>query len=58
MAAPVYILGGYQTDFARNWLKEGKDVVAMMKEAVTGGADLDGARGERSGSCSRWQLCC
>ena len=34
MAAPVYILGGYQTDFARNWLKEGKDVVVMMKEAV------------------------
>ena len=32
--APVYILGGAQTDFARNWSKEGKHFVAMMREAV------------------------
>jgi acetyl-CoA C-acetyltransferase len=37
MVAPVYILGGYQTDFARNWMKEGKDLVGMMQEAVAGG---------------------
>jgi acetyl-CoA C-acetyltransferase len=37
MSAPVYILGGYQTDFARNWMKEGKDLVALMQEAVSGG---------------------
>jgi acetyl-CoA C-acetyltransferase len=37
MSAPVYILGGCQTDFARNWMKEGKDLVAMMQEAVSGG---------------------
>ena len=37
MTTPVYILGGYQTDFARNWMKEGKDLVGMMQEAVTGG---------------------
>jgi len=37
MAAPVYILGGYQTDFARNWLKEGKDVVGMLQESVSSG---------------------
>ncbi|MGH7963500.1 MAG: acetyl-CoA acetyltransferase, partial [Candidatus Binatia bacterium] len=37
MAAPVYILGGYQTDFARNWMKEGNDVVGMLRESVTGG---------------------
>jgi acetyl-CoA C-acetyltransferase len=42
MAAPVYILGGYQTDFARNWMKEGKDVVAMMTEAVSGGLTTTG----------------
>jgi len=36
MSAPVYLLGGYQTDFARNWMKEGKDIVAMMAEAVSG----------------------
>jgi acetyl-CoA C-acetyltransferase len=34
---PVYILGGYQTDFARNWTKEGKHISAMIREAVLGG---------------------
>ncbi len=42
MSAPVYILGGYQTDFARNWLKEGKDIVAMLQEAVSGGLTATG----------------
>lgn len=37
MAKPVYILGGYQTDFARNWSKEGKHIVAMIREAVLSG---------------------
>ncbi|MDB4970817.1 MAG: acetyl-CoA acetyltransferase [Myxococcales bacterium] len=37
MTRPVYILGGYQTDFARNWTKEGKHISAMIREAVTGG---------------------
>ena len=32
---PVYILGGSQSDFARNWTKEGKHFVAVMREAVT-----------------------
>ncbi len=32
----VYVLGGYQTDFARNWFKEGKHIVAMMREAALG----------------------
>ena len=32
----VYVLGGYQTDFARNWSKEKKSFVAMMREAVHG----------------------
>ncbi|MEI7894742.1 MAG: acetyl-CoA acetyltransferase [Myxococcales bacterium] len=35
-ARPVYILGGYQTDFARNWNKEGKHLVALMREATLG----------------------
>lgn len=34
--APVYILGGYQTDFARNWQKEGKHIMALMREASLG----------------------
>ncbi len=36
MTAPVYVLGGFQTDFARNWSKEKKHVVAMMRESVAG----------------------
>jgi acetyl-CoA C-acetyltransferase len=35
MATPeVYVLGGYQTDFARNWTKEKKHFVALMRESV------------------------
>ncbi|HYL59695.1 MAG TPA: hypothetical protein VEU51_12570, partial [Candidatus Acidoferrales bacterium] len=34
--APVFVLGGAQTDFARNWSKEGKHFVAMMREATLG----------------------
>jgi acetyl-CoA C-acetyltransferase len=30
----VYVLGGAQTDFERNWTKEGKNVVALLKEAI------------------------
>lgn len=29
----TYILGGYQTDFARNWHSENKHISAMMREA-------------------------
>lgn len=30
----VYILGGSQTDFQRNWSKEGKNVIALLRETV------------------------
>jgi acetyl-CoA C-acetyltransferase len=36
MPEPVYILGGYQTDFARNWSKENKHISAMFNEVVNG----------------------
>jgi acetyl-CoA C-acetyltransferase len=36
MSRSVYILGGYQTDFARNWHKEGKHIAAMVREAGQG----------------------
>lgn len=39
MSKEIYILGGYQTDFARNWNREGKGVVAMMREATLGGLE-------------------
>ena len=32
----VFVLGGFQTDFARNWTKERKHFLAMMREAVEG----------------------
>jgi len=37
MGEKVYILGGAQTDFERNWTKEGKNMVALLKEAVEDG---------------------
>jgi acetyl-CoA C-acetyltransferase len=36
MPEPVFILGGYQTDFARNWTKENKHFSALMRESVLG----------------------
>jgi acetyl-CoA C-acetyltransferase len=35
-AVEVFVLGGYQTDFARNWTKEKKHFSAMMREGVLG----------------------
>jgi len=37
MNKPVFILGGYQTDFARNWHREGDDLFAMFKATLEGG---------------------
>ncbi|MBL8382980.1 MAG: acetyl-CoA acetyltransferase [Burkholderiales bacterium] len=36
MTAPVYILGGYQTDFAKVWSRQGQDISDMIRETVTG----------------------
>jgi acetyl-CoA C-acetyltransferase len=46
MATPIYVLGGYQTDFARNWSKENKHIVAMILEAVNGGLQATGVEPE------------
>ncbi len=35
-APEIYLLGGYQTDFARNWTKENKHFSALMRESVHG----------------------
>ena len=35
----VYILGGAQTDFERNWRKEGKGMIALLKEVIADGLD-------------------
>jgi acetyl-CoA C-acetyltransferase len=36
MSSPVFILGGYQTDFARGYAREGLDISDMMREAIEG----------------------
>jgi acetyl-CoA C-acetyltransferase len=44
MVSRVYILGGYQTDFARNWSREGKGIQALVNETMEGAlgeTDLD-----------------
>lgn len=33
----VYVLGGEQTDFERNWSKEGKNVIALLRECLDSG---------------------
>ena len=55
----VYILGGAQTDFERNWKKEGKGMVAILKEVVADGLaeagltfnDVRGLNGENRVAC-------
>ncbi len=37
MKEPVYILGGAQSDFERNFRKEGKSMIALLKENVSDG---------------------
>ena len=37
MGKNVYVMGGAQTDFERNWTKEGKNMIALLKEAVEDG---------------------
>ena len=32
----IYILGGFQTDFARNWSRENKHISAIMRETYEG----------------------
>jgi acetyl-CoA C-acetyltransferase len=39
MPKDVFILGGYQTDFARNYSRENKDIAALMEETVDGALD-------------------
>lgn len=36
MADPVFILGGFQTDFAKAWSRNGQDISDMTREATLG----------------------
>ncbi len=40
--ADIYILGGSQTDFARNWAREGETLYDMFAAALTGAVDSAG----------------
>jgi acetyl-CoA C-acetyltransferase len=42
MTGPVYVLGGHQTDFAKVWSREGKDISDMIRVATL--AALDACR--------------
>lgn len=37
--ASVFVLGGVQTDFARNWAREGREIFDLMRETVIAGLD-------------------
>jgi acetyl-CoA acetyltransferase len=43
----IYILGGAQTDFARNWAREGKSLYDMFAEALTGAVENSGVDPEQ-----------
>lgn len=36
MSVPVFVLGGYQTDFARAWSRQGLDLSDMIRETTQG----------------------
>ena len=36
MAEPVFVLGGYQTDFAKVWSRQGQDISDMTRQATLG----------------------
>ena len=42
----VHILGGAQTDFERNWTREGKGAVALLREILDDGLPAAGVTGE------------
>lgn len=47
---PTFILGGYQTDFARNWLREETNIAAAVTEVVDGTLEATGVAPEDVGS--------
>ena len=42
MSQAVYILGGAQTDFARNWAREGLELYDMFEQALRDGIQAAG----------------
>ena len=56
MTEPVFVLGGLQTDFARNWAREGLEIADAMREIRAGRTRAGPARGERRRGGPRRQL--
>jgi acetyl-CoA C-acetyltransferase len=44
---PVYLLGGSQTDFSRNWHREGSNIFDMFKEVLNDAVDSVGIEPEQ-----------
>jgi acetyl-CoA C-acetyltransferase len=42
MSEPTYILGGYQTDFAKAWSRNGQDISDMVRESTLGALEAAG----------------
>ncbi len=42
MATRTYLLGGHQTDFSRNWARDGKELFDMFSETVEAGMESAG----------------
>lgn len=47
---PTFILGGYQTDFARNWLREETNIAGALSEVVDGTLEATGVPAKDVGS--------
>lgn len=46
MTSETYILGGYQTDFAQNWMRQGKQIPDILNEVVQGALEATGVPAE------------
>jgi acetyl-CoA C-acetyltransferase len=40
MSTPIYVLGGWQTDFARNWAREGLEIADMIRSVLEHGLEV------------------
>ncbi len=57
MPGDVFVLGGHQTDFARNYSRENKDIAALMDDAVEGALRYLPDRSARDRNRACRQLC-
>lgn len=46
MPSDTFILGGYQTDFAQNWMRAGKQIPDVLSEVVQGALEATGVPAE------------